>query len=112
MTGIMTFSAAGSPRAVSRAIEACAGPEDGVSALVVPWESDATTLRMSVTAVKKDGFAIEHTNLGTIRLVAAGDGKTEVAIDSDLDGAAQESLAGVLDRFVRQVQTRLQGASR
>ncbi len=49
----------------------------------MPWESDATTLSMAVTAVKSDGWAIEHTNLGTIRLIDAGPEQTEVAIAAD-----------------------------
>ena len=64
----ITFTAAGSPQVVSRAIEEYARGQGHVSAIVVPWESSGTTLSMAVTAVKSDGWAIEHTNLGTIRL--------------------------------------------
>jgi type II secretory pathway component GspD/PulD (secretin) len=60
------FVADGSPKVVSRAIEEFARAQGHVTAIVVPWESDATTLSMAVTAVKSDGWAIEHTNLGTI----------------------------------------------
>ena len=112
MNELLTFTAPGSPRAVSRAIESCVRPEDSVSALVVPWESDGTTLSMSVTAVRKDGWAIEHTNLGTIRLADAGHDTTEVAIAAQLPGDAGETnFAGIFDAFVRQVRNRLQGAS-
>jgi hypothetical protein len=69
----VTFTATGSPQVVSRAIEEYARSQGRVTAIVVPWESDDTMLSMAVTAVKSDGWAIEHTNLGTIRLVAAGD---------------------------------------
>ena len=76
----LTFTATGSPQVVSRAIEEYARTQGNVTAIVVPWESTDTTLRMAVTAVKSDGWAIEHTNLGTIRLVDAGPERTEVAI--------------------------------
>ena len=78
-----------------------------VTAIVVPWESDDTTLRMAVTAVKSDGWAIEHTNLGTIQLIDAGAERTAVAIAAEPPGhPEQEQLAGVFDRFVRQIQSR------
>jgi hypothetical protein len=101
------FTAAGSPRAVSRAIEAFASSQGHVTAIVVPWESDATTLSMAVTAVKIDGWAIEHTNLGTIRLADAGPDRTDVAIAADLpDLPETQTLTALFDRFVRQVQSR------
>ena len=81
---MITFTATGSPQVVSRAIEEYARSQGHVTAIVVPWESDATALSMAVTAVKSDGWAIEHTNLGT----------------------EQQQLAAVFDRFVRQVQSR------
>jgi hypothetical protein len=107
-----TFTATGSPRVVSRAIEECARAQGGVNALVVPWESDGKTLSMAVTAVKSDGWAIEHTNLGTIRLIDAGPELTEVAIVAEPpDHPEQQTLVDVFNRFVRQVQSRFQGAS-
>ena len=103
----MNFLAAGSPRVVSRAIEEFARGQGHVTAIVVPWESDDTTLCMAVTAVKSDGWAIEHTNLGTIRLTDAGAERTEVAIGADLpDHPEPQKLAAVFDRFVVQVQSR------
>jgi hypothetical protein len=106
----VTFTAAGSPQAVSRAIEACAR-DLGVNALVVPWESEPDALSMAVTAVKSDGWAIEHTNLGTIRLVDAGPERTEVAVVAEPpDHPDQQKLLDAFDRFVRQVQSRLEGA--
>ena len=103
----MTFIAAGTPRVVSRAIEEFARGQGHVTAIVVPWESEGTTLRMAVTAVKSDGWAIEHTNLGTIRLVDAGQDRTDVAIAAEAPAHAEpEKLAAVFDRFVQQIQSR------
>ena len=96
----LTFTATGSPQVVSRAIEEYARTQGHVTAIVVPWESDATTLRMAVTAVKSDGWAIEHTNLGTIRLVDAGQERTEVAIAAEPpDHPEPQKLAAVFERF-------------
>jgi hypothetical protein len=104
---MINFVAIGSPLVVSRAIEELARSQGHVTAIVVPWESDATTLSMAVTAVKSDGWAIEHTNLGTIRLTDAGAERTEVAITTELpDHPEPQTLAAVFDRFVRQVQSR------
>jgi hypothetical protein len=112
MGGFLTFTATGSPRAVSRAIEEYARTDGHVSALVVPWESEAGQLSMAVTAVKSDGWAIQHTNLGTIRLMDAGPERTEVAVlPEPPDDPEQQTLVAVFDRFVRQVQGQLQGAS-
>ena len=107
MSEFLTFTATGSPRVVSRAIEEYARGQGHLTALVVPWESDGRTLRMAVTAVKSDGWAIEHTNLGTIRLIDAGGERTEVAIVAEPpDHPEQQALAAVFDRFVRQVRGR------
>jgi len=106
------FVANGSPKVVSRAIEEFARGQGHVTALVVPWESDGTTLSMAVTAVKSDGWAIEHTNLGTIRLVDAGQDRTGVAIAAEPPNHPEpQQLAAVFDRFVRQIQSRLNTAS-
>ena len=111
--GLLKFIAAGSPRVVSRAIEELARSQGHVTAIVVPWESDATTLSMAVTAVKSDGWAIEHTNLGTIRLTDAGGDRTDVAVAAELpDHSELQTLAAVFDRFVRQIQTRFHVESR
>jgi hypothetical protein len=105
------FTAAGSPRVVSRAIEEYARAQGHVTALVVPWESDASTLNMAVTAVKADGWAIEHTNLGTIRLTNVGNDSTRVAFaPSEPDHAEKKRLVALFDGFARQVQSRLQTA--
>ena len=109
----VTFTASGSPQVVSRAIEEYARTQGTVSAIVVPWESDASTLSMAVTAVKTDGWAIEHTNLGTIRLRAAGEEKTSVAIAAEpSDHPDQQKLTAVFEKFVRQVEGRFQAAGR
>jgi len=106
------FTAHGSPRAVSTAIEQCAVAHGSVSALVVPWESDRMTLTMAVTAVAADGWAIEHTNLGTIILTDAGNESTRVAITAaELDRPEKHALASLFDRFVRHVQGDLTRAS-
>jgi len=102
----LKFIAAGSPRVVSRAIEEFARGQGHVTAIVVPWESDGTTLSMAVTAVKSDGWAIEHTNLGTIRLADAGQDRTDVLIAAELPDHAEPQKLAVFDRFVRQIQSR------
>ncbi len=103
----ITFTTTGSPQVVSRAIEEYARGQGRVSAIVVPWESDSTTLSMAVTAVRSDGWAIEHTNLGTIRLVDAGRDETAVAIvAAAVDHPEQDRLAALFDRFVHQVQSK------
>ncbi|HEY5617403.1 MAG TPA: hypothetical protein VIK60_05620 [Vicinamibacterales bacterium] len=107
MAESIRFTVAGSPQTVSRAIEEYARGEGRVTAIVVPWESDAATLSMAVTAVKSDGWAIEHTNLGTIRLTDAGHERTALAITAEPpDHPEQQQLVAVFDRFVRQVQHR------
>jgi hypothetical protein len=106
------FSAAGSPRAVSRAIEDFARAEGRVNALVVPWESDAVTVSMAVTSVKADGWAIEHTNLGTIRLTAVGGDTTRVAVEAPEPAPPGEpALAAAFDGFARRLQARFGAAS-
>src|SRR5438045_2042477 len=99
------FIAAGGPREVSRAIEQYATSQGSVTALVVPWESQGATLNMAVTSVKTDGWAIEHTNLGTISLAPLDDARTRVAIvaaASDRPGEA--AVATAFDRFAQQLQ--------
>lgn len=103
----VTFTATGSPQVVSRAIEEYARNLGHLTAIVVPWESDDTTLSMAVTAVTRDGWAIEHTNLGTIRLVDVGRERTEVTIAAEPpDHSEPQQLAAVFDRFVMQVRSR------
>jgi len=105
---ILEFTAAGSPAGLSRAIEEQARLQRMLSALVVPWESSEGALSMAVTAVKGDGWAIEHTNLGTILLAALESGGTRIAVSADeseaADAAKREQL---LSAFARQLQERL-----
>jgi hypothetical protein len=109
---MIEFVASGSPRALSRTIEEFAADQRLVSAIVVPWESDATNLTMSVTAVTGDGWAIEHTNLGTIRLTGLGNDRTRFAAEADDQNRPdQPKAAALFERFVQQLQGRLQPAS-
>jgi hypothetical protein len=107
MGDVIRFTVQGSPQAVSRAIEEYARGQGRVSAIVVPWESTRETLSMAVTAVKSDGWAIEHTNLGTIRLTDAGQERTDLAITAEPpDHPERQQLTALFDRFVQQVQGR------
>lgn len=118
MPGHIEFIASGPPRAVSRAIEEYARTDGHLTALVVPWESSDATVCMAVTAVKADGWAIEHINLGTIRLATDDRGEqgalgslstTTVAISAEAtehpDGRA---LGAAFDRFAHQLQHHFQ----
>ena len=108
----MEFITSGSPRTVSRTIEEFAADQRLVSANIVPWESDASNLSMSITAVTGDGWAIVHTNLGTITLTDLGNDQTRVAAAADDKSDLDEPKVGALfDRFVQQLQGRLQPAS-
>jgi hypothetical protein len=107
----MEFTAQGSPKTVAERIEQCAIAQGNVTALVVPWESDRGTLSMAVTAVKGDGWAIEHTNLGTIRLTAAGDETTTVTIAADEPNHPEkQKLAAVFERFAQEVSRTIQNS--
>ena len=104
---MIQFTTAGAPRVVSRAIEEFARTQGHVTALIVPWESDAVTLRMAVTSVKTDGWAIEHTNLGTITLTDMGHDATGVVIAaSEPDHAERLKLRAVFDRFAGDLHAR------
>ena len=108
---MIEFTAAGSPRIVSETIEQCATAYGSVTAIVVPWESDRARLSMSVTAVRSDGWAIEHTNVGTITLTDQGNDSTLVAIvGHEPDHPEQQKLTALLDRFAQQVRSRLDAA--
>jgi len=115
MTDSVEFVVAGSPRTVSRAIEEYAIEQRMVNALVVPWESDEATLSMSVTSARVDGWAIEHLNLGTIRLTDAGNDRTRIAMDPAesirLDQQTPDSPGRLFDNFARLIQRRFQVAS-
>lgn len=108
----MEFIAQGSPRTVAERIEQCAIAQGNVSALVVPWEGDRVTLSMAVTAVKGDGWAIEHTNLGTITLTAAADQTTIVTIAPHApDQLETQRLTAVFTRFAEALHRTFQAGS-
>jgi hypothetical protein len=93
---------------VARAVEEYARATGRVGALVVPWESDATTLSIAVTSVKADGWAIEHTDLGTIRVTDLGAHSVSVAIVArDSTAASQPALKAVFDRFAADLHRHL-----
>jgi hypothetical protein len=103
-----TFLVSGAPAVIARAIEEYARSQGHVSAIVVPWESTPDVLSLSVTSVRTDGWAIEHVNLGTIRLSDTGGERTEVAVAAEpSDHPDQQKLTAVFDRFVTQLQRRL-----
>lgn len=102
---MLEFTVSGSPKAVARTIEDFAQGLGNVSAIVVPWESDATTVSMAVTSVAIDGWAIEHTNLGTIKVTPLSDNLTRVAFAADRpDDPERQQLAAFFDRFAKKVQ--------
>jgi hypothetical protein len=92
---------------VARAVEEYARATGRVGALVVPWESDATTLSIAVTSVKADGWAIEHTDLGTIRVTAVGANATSVATVARDSATASPALKAVFDRFAADLHRHL-----
>lgn len=104
---IVDFTAAGTTRELASAIEQLALERRAVSALVVPWQSDAATVRMAVTAAKGEGWAIEHTNLGTVSLADAGSARTRVVVT----GASDQAASPILISFARQIERALGQAS-
>ena len=115
MAEIVHFTAQGPARSLASAIEAYALAQGHVSALVVPWESSPTTLNMAVTAVRAEGWAIEHTNLGTVTLTDNGGTSTRVVVlradaGSDADGARQK-LAAVFETFAKQLKAQFEAAA-
>jgi hypothetical protein len=106
---VVEFIAKGAPRVLSRAIEEHARGRGAVSVLLVPWESDPVTLRMAVTLVKSDGWAIEHANLGTVTLTDLGDGHTRVAVlghPAEGDHPERDQFGALLAVLGRQIQGR------
>jgi hypothetical protein len=111
-TTVAEFVATGTARVLARAIEDWAQAQGPVTAVVVPWEGTATTMSMAVTSVRADGWAIEHTNLGTIVLTDLGNGTTAVALTADEpDLADKDRLLALFDRFARQLQRQFEAAS-
>ncbi|HTC61312.1 MAG TPA: hypothetical protein VK709_00580 [Candidatus Saccharimonadales bacterium] len=108
---LFEFMTAGSPRAVSGAIEQFAIGLGSLTAVVVPWESDKNTLCMAVASTQGEGWALEHTNIGTLRLIDLGNDNTRIEIFSDLkDQSEQQKLANLFARFSTQLQSRFQAA--
>jgi hypothetical protein len=107
---VLEFTATGSPHAVSRAIEQYAVGGRSLNVIVVPWESDRVTVSMSVTSAKGEGWAVEHTNLGTIKLTDLGNDLTRVAIVAHEREQREKKLATLLDGFARSIQSKLQVA--
>jgi len=106
---ILEFTATGAPRAVSQAIEQYATGRGSLNAIVVPWESDRVTLSMAVTSAKGEGWAIEHTNLGTIRLTDLGNDLTRVTIAAhEPDHTENQKLTALFDGFAHQLQSKFQ----
>lgn len=100
---IVDFTTRGTTRELASAIEQLALERRVVTALVVPWESDASTLRMAVTATTGDGWAIEHTNLGTVSLADLGSERTRVVVTGESGREASAPLVA----FARQIERRL-----
>jgi hypothetical protein len=108
---LFEFVTTGSPRALSGAIEQLAIGHGSLTAIVVPWESDGATLSMAVASTQGEGWALEHTNLGTIRLTEMGNETTRVEILVDLQGHAEnQKLAKLFARFSSQIQSHFQVA--
>jgi hypothetical protein len=106
---ILEFTASGSPRDLSRAIEEFAIGQGSLNAIVVPWESDKATLSMAVTSVKGEGWAIEHTNLGTIKLTDLGNDLTRVSVlTHEPEHSEKKKMLALFEGFARNIQSRLQ----
>ena len=108
---LFEFITAGSPCAVSGAIEQFTIGLGSLTSVIVPWESDRTTLTMAVASTQGEGWALEHTNIGTIRLIDVGNETTRVEVLSDLQNhAEQQRLANLFARFSSQLQSHFQAA--
>ena len=106
---ILEFTASGSPRELSRAIEEFAVGQGSLNAIVVPWESNQVTLSMAVTSVKGEGWAIEHTNLGTIQLTDLGNENTRIVIAlHEPDHSEKKKMVALFEGFARNLKSRLQ----
>ena len=109
---LLNFTVPGSPREVSPGGLECALGQGSLSANVVPWESDRSAVTIAVTSTQGEGFALQHTDLGTIRLTEAGSEMTRVEIIAHHpDQGEKKSLAAHFVRFANHVQSRFQVAS-
>jgi hypothetical protein len=105
---LFEFMTSGTPRAVSGTVEQLAIGLGSLTAIVVPWESDRTTLSMAVASTQGEGWALEHTNLGTIRLTDMGNETTRVEVIADLqDHAEHQKFAKLFSRFSSEIQSQL-----
>lgn len=92
-----------------RAIEQLATRHGSLTAIVVPWESDKVTLSMAVTSSKGEGWAVEHSNLGTIKVTDLGNDLTNVTIVAHVaDHAEKQKLEALFEGFARQVRKKFQ----
>ncbi|MGQ0735378.1 MAG: hypothetical protein ACT4QD_17215 [Acidobacteriota bacterium] len=106
---IIQFVARGTPGALAKAMEADATGRGSVSMLVVPWESTDQVIAMAITLVKPDGWAIEHTNLGTATLTGLGHEQTEVTVvGHDTEHPERERLRQQLEMLGQHLRTRFQ----
>jgi hypothetical protein len=108
MAEIVNFTAKGPAKSLASEIEAYALAQGHVSALVVPWESSPTALNIAVTAVRGEGWAIEHTNLGTVTLTDNGAAASTRVVVSAADAApdadgTRTKLTAVFETFARQL---------
>jgi len=105
---LFEFLTSGTPRSVSGTVEQLAIGLGSLTAIVVPWESDRTTLCMAVASTQGEGWALEHTNLGTIRLTDMGNETTRVEVIADLkENAEQQKFAKLFSRFSSEIQSQL-----
>src|SRR5512135_3334788 len=108
---LFEFMTTGSPRAVSGAVEQLAIGQGSLTAIIVPWESDHATLCMAVASTQGEGWALEHINLGTVRLTDLGNETTRVEVLTDLQHHPEhQKLAKLFARFSSEIQSRLQAA--
>jgi len=108
---LLQFTVPGSLREVSRAIEGFAAGLGSLSAVVIPWQSDRTTVVMAVTSTQGEGRFLEHTDLGTVRLQDLGNNSTRVAVEPRaMDHAEKQKMAALFVRFASQIQARFQVA--
>jgi hypothetical protein len=63
---------------------------------------------MAVASTQGEGWALEHTNLGTIRLTDMGNETTRVEVIADLqDHAEHQKFAKLFSRFSSEIQSQL-----
>lgn len=106
---ILAFTAAGAAKPLAEAIERHGQHHGTLHAIVVPWESEGDTVSMAVTSVRTDGWAIEHTNLGTITLTDLGSQLTRVVVIAhEPNHPEKEKLAGLLGGFAADIRSTFQ----